>query len=144
MDSARRRYWKIFAGLAAIFFGLATLNLVPFKLPSIRREESSPPKGLFGAAVFGLAIGGSATACTACCNPVLAAALGVAVLQGHTLWGAVILTAFAIGFSLPLTALLVGLSFGKATVRTRNTATVVRIVAGVLLIGVGFYFLVTI
>lgn len=28
------RYWKIFAGVVAVFFGLATLKLLPFKLPS--------------------------------------------------------------------------------------------------------------
>lgn len=27
------RYWKLFAGLVAVLFGLATLKLLPFTLP---------------------------------------------------------------------------------------------------------------
>ena len=137
------RYWRVFAGLAAIFFGLAALNLIPFKLPSFGSPEKSRRRGLLGAAAFGLVVGGSATACTACCNPVLAVALGVAMLQGHTLWGAAILASFAVGFSVPLTAMLVGLSLGRSALKAKKAATAVRIAGGVLLVGVGFYFLVT-
>ncbi len=142
--SALGRYWKIFAGLAAIFFGLAALNLVPFKLPALGSRDRAPRRGLLGAAVFGLVVGGSATACSVGCNPLLAIPLGVAALQGHTLWGAAILGAFAVGFSLPLTAILLGLSLGRSALKTKKAATAARIVGGVLLIGVGFYFLVTI
>lgn len=142
--NALGRYWKIFAGLAAIFFGLAALNLVPFKLPTIGSTARVQPRGLLGAAVFGLVIGGSATTCSACCNPLIAVPLGAAALQGNILWGAAILGAFAVGFSLLLTAILLGFSLGKSTLRAKKAATAARVVGGLLLVGVGFYFLLTV
>ena len=142
--TALGKYWKIFAGLAAIFFGLAALNLVPFKLPVLGSTKRAQPRGLLGAAVFGLVVGGSATVCTIGCNPLLAVPLGVASLQRNTLWGAAILGAFAIGFSLPLTAILLGLSLGKSSLKAKKAATATRITGGLLLIAVGFYFLFTI
>ena len=52
-----------------------------------------------------------------------------------------ILIAYAIGFSLPLAALMLGVSFGKSAIRLKKANTVIRLTAGVLLIGVGFYFI---
>ena len=52
------KYWKVFAGLIAIFVGLAALKLLPFKLLTKTADTSSRPKGLLGAAVFGLVMGG--------------------------------------------------------------------------------------
>jgi len=138
------RYWQIFAGVAAILLGLAALNLLPFKLPAPHSKERARPAGLLSAAVFGLVVGGAATGCSVGCSPLLPVALGVAVLQGHTLWGGAILGAFAIGYSLPLTAILMGLSLGKSALKTKKVATVVRISGGIVLTGVGFYLLATV
>jgi cytochrome c biogenesis protein CcdA len=52
-----------------------------------------------------------------------------------------ILVAYALGFSLPLGALMLGVSFATAAVKFKGMEAVVRRVAGVVLIGVGFYFL---
>ncbi len=70
--------------------------------------------------------------------------LGVAVLQGYTIWTLAILVTYAIGFSLPLAAIMLGVSFGKSVARAKTTVAAIRIVAGVVLIAVGFYFLATI
>ncbi len=142
--SALGRYWKVFAGVVAIFFGLAALRLVPFELPGLRSKNKAKPKGLLGAAVFGLVVGGSATVCTATYNPLLAVPLGMAALQGQTLWGAGILGAFALGYALPLAAILLGFSLGISALKTKKAAAVSRIVGGVLLVGIGFYFLITV
>ncbi len=45
------RYWKVFAGIMAIVFGLATLNLLPFKLAQRKAETVKQSKGLLGAAL---------------------------------------------------------------------------------------------
>jgi cytochrome c biogenesis protein CcdA len=137
-------YWKVFAGVAAILFGLVALNLVPFKLPKVGSPDRPARSGTAGAAVFGLVVGGAAAACSVSCNPVLAVALGVAVLQGRTLWGAVILGVFAFAYSLPLAAILLGLSFGKSALKAKKAAAAARIAGGVLLLGVGFYLLGTV
>jgi cytochrome c biogenesis protein CcdA len=54
-----------------------------------------------------------------------------------------ILIAYAIGFSLPLAAIMLGVSAGARSVKARKAEAVIRTVAGVLLIGAGFYFLAT-
>ena len=139
-------YWKLFAGLVMVLFGLATLKLLPFRLPSLGSATGSIPRGTVKAMVFGFVIGGGITACSACCNPALFVALGMATLQGRTTWGAAIMAAFAVGYSLPLTGAVVGLGFGfgKLGSMTRQLAPAINATAGILLIGVGFYLLATV
>jgi cytochrome c biogenesis protein CcdA len=67
--------------------------------------------------------------------------LGVAVLQGYTLWGMAIMAAYAVGFSLPLALIMLGASFGKSAIKAKITETAIRIICGVLLIIAGFYLL---
>jgi cytochrome c biogenesis protein CcdA len=144
-QSTLGKYWKLFAGLVVIIFGLGTLRLLPFKLPKRQAPESkSRPRGLFAAAAFGFVVGGGIGLCSLPCNPGIFIVLGVAVLQGYTLWTIAILIAYAVGFSLPLAAIMLGASFGKMVARAKTAVTAIRIVAGVLLIAAGFYFLGTI
>jgi cytochrome c biogenesis protein CcdA len=53
------------------------------------------------------------------------------------------MAAFAIGFSLPLAAILFGVSFGKVSLKAKRADSVIRNVAGALLVCAGFYLLVT-
>ena len=143
-QSVLGRYWKIFAGVIAIVVGLGALKLLPFKLSAnTSGAMNAPRRGLLGAALVGLIMGGAVSVCSLGCNPGIFIILGVAVLQGYTFWMFGVLIAYAIGFSLPLAALLLGVSFGKSAIRFKMADTIVRSVAGVLLIGVGFYFLST-
>jgi len=136
-------YWKLFAGVLAVVFGLAALGLLPLKLPQLRRTtaKSAAGHGLIGTLVVGLLLGGGVAACSLPCNPGIFVVLGAAVLQGHALWGMLLMAAFAIGFSLPLAAILLGVSCGKASIRTQKVEAAIRVVAGVLLVGVGLYLL---
>jgi len=67
--------------------------------------------------------------------------LGVAILQGYTFWTIAILIAYAIGFSLPFAAIMLGVSFSKSAIKAKRTEAAIRIIGGVLLIVAGFYFL---
>lgn len=137
-------YWKILAGIIAIFIGLAALKLLPFRLPGLKMShDKSEPQGYLGAAIFGLVVGGGIGACSLPCNPGILIVLGVAVLEGYTLWMVLTLIAYAIGFSLPLAAIVVGVSIGASSIRAKKTEAVIRTIAGILLIGAGFYFLAT-
>ncbi|MHC4646946.1 MAG: cytochrome c biogenesis CcdA family protein [Planctomycetota bacterium] len=138
------KYWKLFAGLIAISVGLAALKLLPFKIPAKTAKAKSRPKGLFAAAAFGLVMGGGVSAASLPCNPGIFIVLGVAVLQGYTLWAMGIMAAYAVGFSLPLAVIMLGASFGISAIKARRAEMVIRIVAGVLLLVAGFYFLATI
>ncbi|MHC4396488.1 MAG: cytochrome c biogenesis CcdA family protein [Planctomycetota bacterium] len=141
-QSVLGKYWKIFAGLIAIFVGLAALNLLPFKLPQRGTSENkSKPEGLFAAAVVGFIMGGGVSVCSLACNPGIYIVLGVAVLQGYTLWAMAILAAYAIGFSLPLAAIMLGISFGSSAIKAKKAEVAIRITGGLLLIVAGFYFL---
>lgn len=137
------KYWKVFAGLIAVFVGLAALKLLPFKLPTKTTGTGSRPKGLLGAAAFGLVIGGGVCVASLACNPGIFIVLGVAVLQGYTLWGMCIMAAYAVGFSLPLAAIMLGVSFGKMALKAEKIEGAIRIAAGLLLVSAGFYFLAT-
>ena len=138
------RYWKVFAGLTAILFGLAALKLLPVNLPIRPLQRKARPKDLFEAATFGLVMGGGVAVASMPCNPGMFVILGVAVLQGHTLWAMATVAAFAVGFSLPLAAITLGVSFWSLAVKAKKTAEIVRVVAGLVLLGGGFYFLATI
>ncbi len=141
-QSVLGKYWKIFAGLIAIFVGLAALNLLPFKLSKKGTSENkSKPQGFVAAAVVGFIMGGGVSVASLACNPGIYIVLGVAVLQGYTLWAMVILAAYAIGFSLPLAAIMLGVSFGSSAIKAKKAEVVIRITGGVLLIIAGFYFL---
>ncbi len=142
-QSTLGRYWKLFAGILAIFLGLGALDLLPFNpLRSFRRMRVNPATaGRLGALAFGIVGGGAVAVCSLACNPGIFIILGAAVLQGFTLWMAGILVAFALGFSLPLGALLLGVSLAAGVVKFQRLEAVVRRAAGVVLIAVGFYFL---
>ena len=139
-------YWKIFGGLVAVLFGLATLGQLPFRLPRLGLTKRSAPNGPLGASIFGFAVGGTSITCMLCCNPLLGVPLGVAALQGKTLWGAGMLTAFGVGYSLPFAAVLVGLQvgFGKLKGVSQRAASVIKTIAGIVLIAAGFYLLATV
>ena len=138
-------YGKIFIAIITIFLGFTALNLLPFRLPTFSPVKGKLPTGLLGASIFGLAIGGGSTAYTmACCGPMmLPVVLGLSVLKGQGAWGASILGTFAIGYSLPMVAAILGIGLGKLTGIATKIAGPVRIVSGVLLIGAGFWLLLT-
>lgn len=143
-QSTLGRYWKVFAGFVSIVMGLGSLNLLPFKFPQGKTKmgvNNHSSKGLFGAFLFGIAGGGAISVCSLACNPGIFIIIGAAVLQGVTLWMTAILVAYALGFALPLGALMLGVSFGTAAIKFKGLETLMRVLAGVLLVAVGFYFL---
>ena len=137
------RYWKIFAGIVIIFLGLATLNILPFKLSFGKFDNIKTRLGMSGVVLTGLILGGLVTVCSLCCNPVIFGVIGVAVLQRHIFQATILLFMFAIGFSLPLGAVVFGVTLSKVLFLPKNAEKIVRWIAGGLLLVVGFYFLIT-
>jgi cytochrome c biogenesis protein CcdA len=136
------RYWILFAGFVMIFFGMAALDIVPFKLPKIK-VSTEIPRSNFKALLFGLAAGGGLATCLTACNPSIFMALGMAALQKQALAAMIIMTAYAIGYSLPLSLVLAGLSAGVNKLQTKldNFTSKITIVAGLLMIATGLYLL---
>jgi cytochrome c biogenesis protein CcdA len=137
------RYWKIFAGIALIFCGLAALNVLPFKLSTGRFDSLKTRLSASGTLLSGLVLGGAIAISSLCCNPAIFVVIGVAVIQGEILWASLLLGMFAIGFSLPIGALMLGITLGKASLLPKKADAIVRWIAGGLLLVVGFYFLLT-
>lgn len=137
------RYWKVFAGIVAIFFGLASLKLLPFKLSFGNYEKAVHNYGKIGTVLAGLIMGGIVAVISCPCNPGIFIVLGAAVLQGRVVWATLLLAMFAIGFSIPLGIVLFGISMGKMSLAAKGADAAIRWIAGAVLIVAGFYFMVT-
>jgi cytochrome c biogenesis protein CcdA len=139
------KYWRLFAGAIAVVLGLAALKLLPWKLPQLTRRAEGRPTvhGMLGTVAVGLLMGGGVAAASLPCNPGIFIVIGASILMGHILWGMVLMAAFGVGFSLPLGAILFGVSFGKASLKAQKAEAAIRAVAGVLLVCAGFYLLAT-
>ncbi|MCK9459379.1 MAG: hypothetical protein M0R80_07045 [Proteobacteria bacterium] len=134
-------YWKVFAGLIAVVLGLATLKLIPFRLPAAVQNMVDRPPTVAGTTALGVVMGGGVAVSSLPCNPGIFIVLGAAILQGDVLWSLLLLAAFAIGFSLPLGAILLGVSLGKTIPLAQKAGNGIRKVSGVILIAAGFYLL---
>lgn len=137
------KYWKLFAGIVAIIFGLASLKLLPFKLSLNSEKKMFTGSGMYSTALAGLVMGGIVAVSSLPCNPGIFIVLGAAILQGKVIWATLLLAMFAIGFSLPLGAIVLGISMGKTSLLAKGADTAVRWVAGIVLLAAGFYFLIT-
>jgi cytochrome c biogenesis protein CcdA len=142
-QNALGRYWKIFAGVVAVLFGLATLKLLPFKLSLGNYGKAIYSSGKIGAVLAGIIMGGTVAVSSLPCNPGIFIVLGAAILQGQVIWATLLLAMFAVGFSLPLGAVLLGVSLGKTSLVARNADVAIRWISGVVLLIAGFYFLIT-
>lgn len=144
VDASFDHYSKIIVGLLLVVLGLASLGLFPFKLPSLRFAGRTNTRGVVGALLLGSALGSSTAACAvSCSSPALLGILGVVALRGQAAKGAMLMAVFGLGYSIPLVAVILGAGLGKWALRASRLMPVVKIVAGVLLVGVGFYFLAT-
>ncbi|UCD83487.1 MAG: hypothetical protein JSU92_09265 [Deltaproteobacteria bacterium] len=141
-------YGKVLAGLVSVFFGLMALNLIPLdkmKLPTFNQLSQKYPRGILGTVIFGFALGGASLSCSvSCCAPAFMVILGVASLQGQWVKSALLMGIYAVGYSMPLAAVLLGVSFGRWALSASKAMPAVRGIAGALLLVVGFYFLATV
>lgn len=138
-------YWKIAAGLISIFFGLFSMDLLPFKLPGISINPVKKKDGIFASILFGLTIGGLTLACSSCCNPVFPIIMAVSFVKGSVVWGVLLLFAYALGYGITFAAIIIGigLGFGKTSKSFSKFGKVLKYVGGILMIAIGFYLLIT-
>lgn len=132
-------YWKIAAGVLALLFGIGALELFPFKLPGVKLTVLNKNPGALGFGISGVVFGGAIALSSLCCNPGIFIILGASALQQHIIWAFLNLIAYSVGFSIPLAALVYGISLSKDLLRLQRLEKGVRISAGILLIGIGIY-----
>lgn len=135
------KYWKVFAGVIAVILGFATLKLLPFNISFGKFDLSKFEESEFGAAITGFILGGIVAISSLPCNPGIFIVMGAAILQGAVLWAMLLLGSYAIGFSLPLGALVLGISLGGLTLASKGMDKFLRWFSGGILIVIGFYFL---
>lgn len=137
-------YWKVFAGIIAIILGLATLKLLPFNISLGNFDFSKLKQNRFGSILSGFVLGGIVAVSSLPCNPGIFIVMGAAILQGAVLWAMLLLGFYAVGFALPLGALVLGISLSRFSLASKGVDTAFRWIAGLILIAVGFYFLLSI
>lgn len=135
-------YGKIFAGILCVLFGIYSMDLLPLRMPSLNPDSFKRKAGIFSAILFGLTIGILSTAFNSCCNPVFPVILAVSFVKGSILWGLSMLSLFALGYALPLALGFAGIRFGLGKV-SRPVAQIIKYAGGILLVALGFYFLIT-
>jgi cytochrome c biogenesis protein CcdA len=142
-QSVLGRYWKVFAGVVAVFMGLASLKLLPFNLPVGKMDSAKNRLARSGPVFAGLVLGGIVAVSSLPCNPGIFIVIGAAFLQGAVLWASLLLGMFAVGFAMPLGTLMLGISLGRVSLAAKGADAAIRWIAGMLLIAVGFYLLIT-
>jgi cytochrome c biogenesis protein CcdA len=138
------KYGKYFAGFVTIIFGLMALGCIPFSLPKfdVSKKLHGKTGGLLGGMIFGLAMGGASAGCTfSCCAPLLWIMLGAVTAEGSGGLGAVVMALFAAGYSLPMVAVMFGISAGMLSKPGQKWYKIIKIAGGIFLIAMGFYFL---
>lgn len=136
-------YWTLIAGFVVVYLGLKSLDMLPFDLKLGDKLASKTSTLANKGFIFGLALGGFATACSASCNPVFSIILGASFLQGNIFFSWLTLFVFAIGYSLPLGGVLVGAGFGfdQFSNKLLNKKKIVNEIFGFVLVLVGFCLL---
>ena len=69
--------------------------------------------------------------------------LRTSILQAKVIWASLMLAMFAIGFSLPLGAVLLGVSLSKVSLAAKGADAAIRWGAGAILVIAGFYLSIT-
>ncbi len=143
--SAFTHYGKLIVGFIVIFFGLSLLGLMPFKLPMLNILKNAGTEHFGGAIIFGFVMGTASSATSfSCCAPLLWLILAALAVKGGVIFSALSMAAFAIGFCLPAIAVLFGVSTTPLSKAMNKHINKVKIIAGIILMAMGFWFLVTI
>jgi len=134
------QFWRYVVAGVCLLMGLHLLGLLKLNFPvpaGIRVEK----QGYIGAFLLGLLFG---VVSTPCAVPILAVLLAFVAEKGNVLYGGFLLFVYALGHS--ALVLVAGTSVGaaKGLLESKGLRTahgILQKVAGVLIIGIGLYFL---
>ena len=134
------RFWKYVVAGVCLIMGFHLLGILKWNLPvpaGIRIKK----QGYLGAFLLGLLFG---VVSTPCAVPILAVLLAFVAEKGNVLYGGFLLFIYALGHS--ALVLIAGTSVGAAkslleSKGLRAAHGVLQKVAGILIIGIGAYFL---
>jgi len=131
-------YWLV--ALVCLLIGLNLLRAIPLNFDFLTRLQPKRVSrtGIIGALLLGLVVG---LAGSQCATPILAAILTLVMLKGQTAYGATLLFVYGLGRGVPI--ILAGTFAGvvKALPAMEKWTRWMENAAGVVLIGVGIYFI---
>jgi cytochrome c-type biogenesis protein len=133
-------FWKYAVAGVCLLMGLHLIGLVKWNLP-VPAGLRVKKKGNIGAFLLGLLFG---VVSTPCAVPILAVLLAFVAEKGNVLYGGFLLFVYALGHS--ALVLIAGTSVGAAkglleSKGLRKAHAILQKSAGVLIIGIGLYFL---
>lgn len=136
------QFWKYVVAGVCFLMGVQLLGILKWNIPAptgIRVKK----QGYIGAFLLGLLFGVISTPCAV---PILAVLLAFVAEKGNVLYGGFLLFVYALGHS--ALVLIAGTSVGAAkglieSKGLRKAHGIMQKMAGVLIIGIGFYFLFT-
>jgi cytochrome c-type biogenesis protein len=134
-------YWVL--GALIIVMGLIISGLFRLKLLNLHRHISNKIKvrNAFGAFIFGIFLALVEMPTCPCCAPVLLIIASTVFVSGSYFYAIIAFISFAIGQSLP--TLIIGTSttlIKYLTPKIEKFESVIRLVAGNILIAIGIYF----
>jgi len=137
--AAKSLLYFIVAGVC-LAVGLHLLHVINIEIPWFGSIQSrfKPQQGILGAYVMGLVLG---LAGNQCGTPILLAILSIVMLKGKIAYGSLLLFFYALGRGVPV--ILAGTFTGilKNTPALTRWSTIMENAAGVVLLGIGLYFL---
>ena len=132
-------FWKYVVAGVCLLMGLHLLGVIKWNLP-VPTGLRVKKQGTFGAFLLGLLFG---VVSTPCAVPILAVLLAFVAEKGNVLYGGFLLFVYALGHS--VLVLVAGTSVGVAkglleSKGLRKAHAIIQKAAGVLIIGIGLYF----
>lgn len=136
-------FWTL--GALLIIVGLIISGLVRIRLPVVQHVVSRKFEisGVFGAFIFGVFLAFVEMPTCPCCAPVLMIIASTVFISGSYFYAMLAFISFALGQSLP--TLLVGASttlMKFLTPKLEKFESVIRLVAGNIIIAIGIYFVI--
>ena len=134
------RFWKYAVAGVCLVMGLHLVGILKWNLPvpsGIRVKK----RGFLGAFLLGLLFG---VVSSPCAVPILAVLLAFVAEKGNVLYGGFLLFIYALGHSALVLAAGTSVGAAKSLLESRGLRrahAVLQKAAGVLIIGVGAYFL---
>lgn len=135
-------FWKYLVAGVCFLMGLQLLGILKWNIPvptGIRVKK----RGYVGAFLLGLLFG---VVSTPCAVPILAVLLAFVAQKGNVLYGGFLLFVYALGHSALVLAAGTSVGAAKGLLESKGLRMahgVLQKVAGVLIIGIGLYFLFT-
>lgn len=137
--SAQSILYYIVAAVCLII-GLNLLKVINLQFPGLTGLQSryKPKQGLVGAFFLGMVLG---LAGSQCGTPILFAILSIVMLKGNIAYGAALLFFYALGRGVPVVAAGTFTGVLKNMPVIEKWSAALEIVAGIVLLALGIYFL---